>query len=154
MKSPYTITIILVIAVFFPFLNNMSIIDAQVIVVDEPPTNATEELDVKIDATEPLPLNGTIMVDITEADDLEINAIPPEGVSIIITNTIVTVTNSQVDIEEGEEVSETTGMATGTSANDDEAEIEGDTGNENNSDDEGDIDVTEDNVEAEDEDEE
>lgn len=75
--SPYTITIILAIAVFFLLTNDMSIIDAQVIVVDEPPTNATEELDVKIDATEPLPLNGTIMVDITEADDIEINAIPP-----------------------------------------------------------------------------
>ena len=45
--------------------------------VDEPPTNATEELDVKIDATEPLPLNGTIIVDIAEADDIDIDAIPP-----------------------------------------------------------------------------
>jgi hypothetical protein len=46
--------------------------DAEVIVVDEPPTNATEELDIKIDATEPLPLNGTIMVDVAEADDMSI----------------------------------------------------------------------------------
>ena len=52
-------------------------VDAQGVVVDEPPTNATE----------PLPLNGTVMVDITEADDIDIDAIPPEGVSVIITNT-------------------------------------------------------------------
>jgi hypothetical protein len=81
--------------------NNTSNIEAQVVDVDEPPTNATEELDVKIYATEPLPLNGTIMVDIAEADDIDIETIPPEGVSVIITNTTVTVTNSPVEIEDG-----------------------------------------------------
>lgn len=124
--------------------------------MDEPPTNATEEHDVKIDATEPLPLNGTIMVDITEADDIEFNAIPPEGVSIIITNSTVTVTNSPVDIEERVESLNTTGMADGgTSSADDEADVEGDTIiDDDNSDEEDNIDATEDNVEEDDEDEE
>ena len=109
--------------------------DAQVVVVDEPPTNATEELDVKIYATEPLPLNGTIMVDIAEADDIDIETIPPEGVSVIITNTTVTVTDSPVDIEDSGGVSDTTSIGTETSQ-ETEGEVEGDVGNDN-SDDEG-----------------
>ena len=61
----------------FLVFNHPSDVYAQVVDADEPPTNATEELDVKIDATEPLPLNGTIIVDIAEADDIDIDAIPP-----------------------------------------------------------------------------
>ncbi|MGB7882612.1 MAG: hypothetical protein WBL44_07790 [Nitrososphaeraceae archaeon] len=74
------------------------IANAQVVDVDEPPTNATEELDVKIDATEPLPANGTLVVDISGADDIDIDTIPPHGVSIIVTNSTVTVTNNPVEI--------------------------------------------------------
>ncbi|MGH9985481.1 MAG: hypothetical protein ACRD8W_16185 [Nitrososphaeraceae archaeon] len=69
--------------------------------MDEPLTNATEELDVKVDATEPLPANGTLVVDISEADDIDIDAIPPQGVSIVVTNTTLTVTNNPVEITEG-----------------------------------------------------
>jgi hypothetical protein len=96
-----TTTLLAAVVVCISVFNNTSNIEAQVVDVDEPPTNATEELDVKIYATEPLPLNGTIMVDIAEADDIDIETIPPEGVSVIITNTTVTVTNSPVEIEEG-----------------------------------------------------
>jgi Ca2+-binding RTX toxin-like protein len=78
-----------------------SIGSAQVVDVDEPPTNATEELDVKVDATEPLPVNGTIVVDISETHDIDIDAIPPEGVSIVVTNNTLTVTNNPVEITEG-----------------------------------------------------
>ncbi|MPZ07796.1 MAG: hypothetical protein GEU26_15520 [Nitrososphaeraceae archaeon] len=92
--------------------------------VDEPPTNATEELDVKIDATEPLPLNGTIMVDIAGADDIDIDAIPPEGIAVIVTNTTVTVTNSPVDIEEGGNGSDVASTATGTTIEENEEELE------------------------------
>ncbi|MGH9952157.1 MAG: hypothetical protein ACRD5J_11050 [Nitrososphaeraceae archaeon] len=101
-------------------INNTFNVDAQLVDVDEPPTNATEELDVKIDATEPLPLNGTIMVDIAGADDIDIDAIPPEGVSVIITNTTVTVTNSPVDMEEGGEGSDAASTATGATVEVDE----------------------------------
>jgi hypothetical protein len=92
--------------------------------VDEPPTNATEELDVKIDTTEPLPLNGTVMVDIADADDIDIEAIPPEGISVIVTNTTVTVTNSPVDIEAGGDGSDTTSIGAGPSQEIEE-EVEG-----------------------------
>jgi hypothetical protein len=148
--SLYVTAALLTTMIFPSAFNYKSDVDAQVIVVDEPPTNATEELDVKIDATEPLPPNGTIMVDIAEADDIEINAIPPEGVSVIMTNTTVTVTNSPVEIEEDGEESDTASIATGTTAEDDEEEPEGSTGN-NNSDDQDDIDGTEVNAEDDEE---
>jgi hypothetical protein len=80
--------------------DDKSIANAQVEDVDEPPTNATEELDVKIDATESLLANGTITADISEADDVDIDTIPPEGVSIVVTNSTVTVTNHPVEITE------------------------------------------------------
>lgn len=97
------LTMTLTVAVFTLSLddNDKSIVLAQVVDIDEPPTNATEELDVKVDATEPLPANGTIIVDISEADDIDIDAIPPEGISIVVTNTTLTVTNNPVEIPEG-----------------------------------------------------
>lgn len=119
--------------------------DAQVVVVDEPPTNATEELDVKIYATEPLPLNGTIMADIANADDIDIEAIPPEGISVIVTNTTVTVTNSPVDIEAGGDESDTTSIGTEPSQETVE-EVEGGVSNDNNDDEETNNDVTEDDA--------
>lgn len=54
---------------------------------------------------EPLPVNGTIIMSNTEADDIVIDAIPPEEVSIVVTNTTVTVTNNPVEISD--EASET-----------------------------------------------
>jgi hypothetical protein len=122
MISLYAIATLLTTMVYISVFNGTGNLDAQVVDVDEPPTNATEELDVKIDATEPLPLNGTIMVDISEADDIDIDAIPPEGISIIITNTTVTVTNSPVNIEETEEGPDTDSIATGATAEEDEEE--------------------------------
>jgi hypothetical protein len=86
------------IAVFFSLPDNNTIVSAQLVVKDETPTNATEELDVKIYPTEPLPANGTIIVDITEADDLDIETIPPEGVTIVMTNTTITLTNEEIEI--------------------------------------------------------
>lgn len=113
------ISISILVVVFASVLGDKSIASAQVVDMDEPPTNATEELDVKIDATEPLPVNGTIEVDITEADDIDIDAIPPEGVSIVVTNTTLTVTNNPVEITEGGASgtpSGTEGLDAGTSA--------------------------------------
>jgi hypothetical protein len=71
---------------------------AQVVDVDDPPINATEELDVKIFPSEPLPANGTVVVDTSEADDVEIESVPPEDVSIIITNSTVAVTTNPVQV--------------------------------------------------------
>jgi hypothetical protein len=99
MITSYVVAAVLV-GVYLSLLDDISIANGQVVDMDEPPTNATEELDVKIDATEPLPLNGTLIVDITNADDIDIDAIPPEGISIVVTNTTIIVTNSPVEIQE------------------------------------------------------
>jgi hypothetical protein len=89
--------------------------------MDETPTNATEELDVKIYPTEPLPANGTIIVDITEADDLDIETIPPEGVTIVMTNTTITLTNEDIEIPDQDD---NESPAAGTNGNE-EVEDEG-----------------------------
>jgi|SRR5215207_5801529 len=102
-----TLTLVLVVVViYFLFPYGKDIVSAQVVVKDETPTNATEELDVKVYPTEPLPTNGTILVDITEADDIDIETIPPEGVTIVITNSTVTVTDNDVLIPDQNEASE------------------------------------------------
>jgi len=123
-----------------PTNDDIYVANAQVVDVDEPPTNATEELDVKVDATEPLPANGTLVVDISEADDIDIDAIPPLGVSIVVTNTTLTVTNNPVEITEGATVetqSDTVGLDTATPAGNNENGGEEGLGN-NNDDDVGD----------------
>jgi hypothetical protein len=102
----------ILVAAFFSLADSNPIISAQLVVKDETPTNATEELDVKIYPTEPLPANGTITVDISDADDLDIETIPPEGVTIIMTNTTITLTNEDIEIPDQDDESpaaETTG---------------------------------------------
>jgi hypothetical protein len=86
------------IIIFFSLIISNAIVNAQLVVMDETPTDPTEELDVKIYPTEPLPANGTVIVDITEADDIDIETIPPEGVTIIMTNTTIIVTNEDIEI--------------------------------------------------------
>src|SRR5918993_4229271 len=86
------------IVIFFSLIISNAIVNAQLVVMDETPTDPTEEIDVKIYPTEPLPANGTVIVDITEADDIDIETIPPEGVTIVMTNTTITVTNEDIEI--------------------------------------------------------
>lgn len=120
-----------------PTNDDIYVANAQVVDVDEPPTNATEELDVKVDATEPLPANGTLVVDISEADDIDIDALPPLGVSIVVTNTTLTVTNNPVEITEGataETQSDTVDLDTATPAGNNENGGEESLGNNNNDD--------------------
>jgi hypothetical protein len=119
----YFSTTLLTTIVCLSTFDDTSYVDAQVVDVDEPPTNATEELDVKIDATEPLPLNGTIMIDIAGTDDIDIDAIPPVGISVIITNTTVTVTNNPVDIEEVGDGSGLASTDSGTTIEENEEEL-------------------------------
>lgn len=109
-----------------PTNDDIYVANAQVVDMDEPPTNDTEELDVKIDATEPLPVNGTIVVDISEADDIDIDAIPPEGVSILVTNTTLTVTNNPVEVSEasGTSPNETEGLGVENPVGNDESDVE------------------------------
>jgi hypothetical protein len=61
---------------------------------------------IAINPEEPLPANGTVSISTEEATDTDMNVIPPEGVSVIISSDTVTVTNQGVDIEGDEDQSD------------------------------------------------
>src|SRR5262245_37887768 len=54
--------------------------------------------DLAIDPTDELPANGTQIMSTAGATDMDINEFPPVGVSVIIQNDTITVTNHTVDI--------------------------------------------------------
>jgi hypothetical protein len=89
--------------------------------VSTPTGNLTDGANVSINPEEPLPANGTVSISTEGATDTDVNVIPPEGVSVIISSDTVTITNQTVDIEttdEDEEEAET---------NDEEQEPESET---------------------------
>jgi hypothetical protein len=59
------------------------------------PLQKSQELDISIDPTIPLPANGTVTISTEGATDADLEPFPPEGVYIIISNETVTVTNQQ-----------------------------------------------------------
>ena len=67
-------------------------------------TVSIESPDVSIDISplEPLPINGTVTMNLEDVVDTNMNEIPPQGVTVIISNESVTVTNHEVTIEEPE----------------------------------------------------
>jgi hypothetical protein len=67
-------------------------------------TASTESPNVSIDISplESLPLNGTVTMSLEDVVDTNMNEIPPQGVTVIISNESVTVTNHEVTIEEPE----------------------------------------------------
>jgi hypothetical protein len=71
-------------------------------------TASTESPNVSIDISpiEPLPINGTVTMSLEDVFDTNMNEIPPQGVTVIISNESVTVTNHEVSIEEPELESE------------------------------------------------
>src|SRR5919107_110668 len=73
------------------FLLSTIQVSAQPLVMNTP-TN------IAINPEEPLPANGTVSISTEGAIDTDMNVIPPEGVTVIISNDTVTVTNQTVDI--------------------------------------------------------
>ena len=65
-------------------------------------TSAPPNVSIDISPLEPLPINGTVTMSLEDAVDTNMNEIPPEGVTVIISNDAVTVTNHEVTIEEPE----------------------------------------------------
>ena len=70
-------------------------IDAQ-LDKEAPTGNLTEDVDISISPGEELPANGTVSVSTEGATDMDINEFPPEGVTVIIQNYTVAVTNNPV----------------------------------------------------------
>jgi hypothetical protein len=67
-------------------------------------TASTESPNVSIDISplESLPTNGTVTMSLEDVVDTNMNEIPPQGITVIISNESVTVTNHEVTIEEPE----------------------------------------------------
>jgi hypothetical protein len=70
-------------------------IDAQ-LDKEAPTRNLTEDVDISISPGEELPANGTVSVNTEGATDMDINEFPPQGVTVIIQNDTVVVTNNPV----------------------------------------------------------
>jgi hypothetical protein len=77
---------------------------AQPLVTSTPP-GTTGGINISINPDESLPANGTVSISTEGAIDSDMNAFPPEGVTVLISNETVTVTNQTVDIETADEES-------------------------------------------------
>jgi hypothetical protein len=78
------------------FLLSIIQVSAQPLVMNTP-TN------IAISPEEPLPANGTVSISTEGATDSDMNVFPPEGVTVVIENDTVTVTNQTVSIETADE---------------------------------------------------
>lgn len=56
--------------------------------------------DLTIDPTDDLPPNGTQIMSTVQATDIDINTFPPTGISVLIQNKSITVTNHSVWVGE------------------------------------------------------
>ena len=75
-------------------------VSAQPLVKNTPTGSLTDN--ISINPEEPLPANGTVSISTEGATDSDMNVIPPEGVTVIISSDTVTVTNQAVDIATAE----------------------------------------------------
>ena len=85
------------------FLLSTIQVSAQPLVMSTPTGSMTDGANISINPEEPLPANGTVSISTEGASDSDMNVFPPEGVTVVIENDTVTVTNQTVDIEAAEE---------------------------------------------------
>lgn len=88
------------------------------LIIGGPPTNFTadqQDRDIAIDPTDVLPANGTVTISTALATDMDINEFPPLGVSVIIQNDTITVTNQTVTIDYGDDSSSSSDGGNGDS---------------------------------------
>jgi hypothetical protein len=79
------------------FLSTIQV-SAQPLVTSTPPGTTTEGINISINPDEPLPANGTVSISTSGAIDSDMNVFPPIGVTVLISNDTVTVTNQTVEI--------------------------------------------------------
>jgi hypothetical protein len=95
------------------FLESASVLSAGIVLLllstieaSAQPLVMNTPTNIAINPEEPLPANGTVSISTEGATDTDMNVIPPEGVSVIISSDTVTVTNQGVDIEGDEDQSD------------------------------------------------
>ena len=85
---------------------------------------ASPNVSIDISPLEPLPINGTVTMSLEDVVDTNMNEIPPSGVTVIISNEAVTVTNHEVIIEEPETETQTEELDTETEEPETETQTE------------------------------
>ena len=85
------------------FLLSTIHVSAQPLVPSSPTGTLTDGVNISINPEEPLPANGTVSLSTEGVTDTDMNILPPEGVTVVIENDTITVTNQTVDIETVEE---------------------------------------------------
>jgi hypothetical protein len=88
------------------FLLSTIQVSAQPLIMSTPTGSMTDGANISINPEEPLPANGTVSISTEGAADSDMNVFPPEGVTVVIENDTVTITNQTVDIETAEEEDE------------------------------------------------
>src|ERR687891_318549 len=85
------------------FLLSTINVSAQPLVPSSPTGTLTDGVNISINPEEPLPANGTVSISTEGVTDTDMNVLLPEGVTVVIENDTVTVTNQTVDIETADE---------------------------------------------------
>ena len=85
------------------FLLSTIQVSAQPLVMNTPTGSMTDGANISINPEEPLPTNGTVSISTEGVADTDMNVIPPVGVTVVIENDTVTITNQAVDIETAED---------------------------------------------------
>ena len=81
------------------FLLSTIQVSAQPLVMNTPTGSMTDGANISINPEEPLPANGTVSISTEGVADTDMNVIPPVGVTVVIENDTVTITNQAVDIK-------------------------------------------------------
>ncbi len=86
--------------------------------------SAPPNVSINISPLDALPTNGTVTMSLEDVVDTNMNEIPPQGVTVIISNEAVTVTNHEVTIEEPETETQTEEPETETQTEEPETETQ------------------------------
>ena len=86
--------------------------------------SAPPNVSINISPLDPLPTNGSVTMSLEDVVDTNMNEIPPQGVTVIISNEAVTVTNHEVTIEEPETETQTEEPETETQTEEPETETQ------------------------------
>jgi hypothetical protein len=101
-KKSYLITFaflsLILISQLLLHFTSVTSLNAQIIEIEEPTDSLAVSSSpvIKVDTEESLPENGTVTVDIVGTEDIDIVGVPPSGMTILVQNDTVTVTDEDV----------------------------------------------------------
>jgi hypothetical protein len=89
---------LILISQLWLYIMSDTTLKAQIVEIEEPTGNLTEGTVAMIDFEEPLPPNGTVIVDLMGIDDINVDGVPPLGMTLLVQNDTITLTNENVVI--------------------------------------------------------